>query len=160
MAQQPNIELTPGDRPRPEPSPGPNRRWSPSLRPGTVTAPDEMPRGGPFGTPGPDTGYALKIIGRSDVADLTDERRAVLAALMGARAASFGRAPIPEDLEVAMAICGTWDEQAPEEVRRRAEHWFSAVPHERAKGRTAVAEVDRALLREKPDRVRAALRRA
>jgi hypothetical protein len=158
MAQQPNIELTPGDRPRPEPSPGPNRRWSPGLRPGVVSSPDEMPRGGPFGTPGPDTGYALKIIGRTQIDGLTDERQAVLAALMGARAAAFGRAPTPEDLEVAMALCGTWDEQAPAQIRERAERWFGAVPHEKSKGRAAVADIDHDLLMEKPDRVRTALR--
>lgn len=159
MAQQPNIELTPGDRPRPELAPAPARRWSTSGKPGVITAPTDVPRGPSFGTPGPDTGWALRVIREAGLADLSDDVRSVLVALMAARAASFGRAPVPADLRVAMALCGLDDETAPDWVRARANRWFGAVPHERSKGSTAVAEVDRDLLREPAERVRAAQRK-
>lgn len=160
MAQQPNIELTPGDRPRRELEPAPAGRWSASAKPGVITSPDQMPRGGAFGTPGPDAGWALRIVREADIPDLSDDLRAVLVALMAARASAFGRAPIPQDLEAAMALCGIGGDSVPEWVRERTERWIAAVPHERSKGRTAVAEVDPDLLRQSPDRVRAALRLA
>lgn len=158
MAQQPNIELTPGDRPRPQLAPAPARRWRASGKPGVITSPDEVPRGPSFGTPGPDTGWALRLVRDAGLHDQPDDVRAVLVALMAARASSFGRAPVPEDLRVAMAVCGLGDEGAPDRVRERAARWFAAVPHEGSKGSTAVAEVDRELLRQPSDRVRAVQR--
>lgn len=160
MAQQPNIELEPGDLPRAVPQPAPPRRWEPSMRPGMITAPDQVPRGGTYGTPGPDMGWALTLIRRA-WPDLDDELEAVLAALMVARASSFGRAPIPADLEAAKVMCGIGDD-LPAWLAERRERWVEAAAHEPsrgAKGRTAVSEVDHELLRETPDRIRWALSR-
>lgn len=139
MAQQPNIELTPADRPRSEPRPAAARRWNPKGKPGVITAPDQVPRGGGFGTPGPDTGFAFRLIRVADLPDRTDELEQVLAALMGARAAHFGRAPTTEDLEVAKLQCGI-GESLPDRLHQRRQRWIEATAHERSKGRSAVAE--------------------
>lgn len=155
MAQQPNIELDPSDLPRKGLDTSPARGWSAGDRPGVITAPGQVPAGGTFGTPGPDTGWALKII-RHVGGDIDANLESVLAALMSARAASFGRAPIPEDLAVAKLLCGM-GEGLPLELSARRRRWTTAVPHERSKGRSAVAEVGTEQLRMKPDELRKTL---
>jgi hypothetical protein len=153
MAQQPNIELHPSDRPRALPRPDAARRWSPSSRPGTITAPDQVPRGEGFGTPGPDTGWALTLIDRANMPDRTAGIDRVLAALMGARAASFGRAPTLEDLEVAKILCGIGD-GLPDSLAERRRRWVEATAHEKPPGRSALAEVGAEVLRFQPAAVR------
>lgn len=155
MAQQPNIELDPSDLPREGLDTAPPRRWSPNTKPGVITAPTEVPRGRGFGTPGPDTGWALKIIRHIEGA-IDPDLEAVFASLMSARASMFGRAPIPEDLEVAKLLCGI-GEGLPLELAARRKRWLAEVPHERAKGRAAVADVDSDLLGQKPAEVRRVL---
>jgi hypothetical protein len=152
VAQQPNFELDPSDLPRRGLDTSPARRWSAKSKPGVITGPGEVPSGGSFGTPGPDTGWALKIIRHVSPQQDPDAEK-VLAAIMAARAASFGRAPIPEDLEVARLLCGM-GEGLPLELSARARRWFAAVPHERSKGRTAVAALDPTQLKMKPDELR------
>ncbi len=155
MAQQPNIEIGPADRPRQALDTAPARPWNVMSKPGVITTPEDMPRGGAFGTPGPDTGWALKIIRTLD--PQTDpDLESVLAALMAARAAAHGRGPIPQDLEVAKLLCGVFD-GAPAALVDRRHRWLDAVPHERAKGRSAVAEVEPKLLASDPEAVRASL---
>lgn len=149
MAQQPNIELTPGDRPRSEPRPAAARRWAPSSKPGVITAPNQVPRGDGFGTPGPDTGFAYRLIRAADLPDRTEPLEQVLAALMGARAALFGRAPTKEDLEVARLLCGL-GEVPREDLAERRQRWVEATAHEKPRGRKAVAEVGTDLLRLDP----------
>ena len=156
MAQQPNIEHDLSDRPRSVPSPGTARRWSPGDRPGVISTPADMPSGDGFGTPGPDAGFAKTLINRANIPDGTPELEAVLSALMVARASSFGRAPTKKDLEVAKVLCGVGID-ASDWVHERREHWMHAIAHDKPKGKTAVSEVDRDLLREEPDEVRSAL---
>lgn len=100
MGQQPNMPLAIEDLPRAEPQPGPARRWQ-AGRPGDVASPADVPWGGAFGTPGPDPGYALRLL--ADGAPGPEETRA-LAALAGARASWLGRAPVAADLEAAGII--------------------------------------------------------
>lgn len=159
MAQQPNIELDPSDRPRPTPRPDAARRWRAEGRPGIITSPDEVPTGPRFGTPGPDTGYALTLIRKAGIPELTTGLEKVLAALMGARAASFGRAPTPEDLTVARLVCGL-DAALPDRLRERCERWVEATAHDRPPGRTALEEAGIDLLRNDPSVVRLRLTNA
>ncbi len=154
MAQQPNIQVDPSDRPRPTPQPAP-ARLGPDDRPGVITRPEEMPSGPGFGTPGPDAGYGLRLI-RHFEPGLDPDMEAVLAALMTARAARFGRAPIVQDLEVAKLLAGVGD-GIPDHIRERAERWVASVPHERSKGRSAVEDVDPELLALEPDVIRSRL---
>lgn len=153
MAQQPNIELDPEDGPRSVLRPDPARRWRPEGKPGVITAPDQVPHGDRFGTPGPDTGWALALIDRSEIRDRSKGLDAVLSALMAARASSYGRAPTGEDLEVAKILCGI-GEGLPETLGDRRRRWVEATAHEKPPGRTALAEVGLELLRRRPPEVR------
>ena len=140
MAQQPNVELEPSDLPLVVLDTAPPRRQT-EIRPGLILAPNQKPHGPGFGTPGPDTGYALRILAKADLPNEVGPRlESVLAALMGARAAHFGRAPTTEDLEVAMLLAGLSRHRS-EELDRRRLRWVEAVAHEPSPGRTAVAEV-------------------
>jgi hypothetical protein len=146
MAQQPNVELSPGDLPRAVLEPAPARRQR-IPRPGVITIPDEMPTGPGFGTPGPDTGWALRIIGQTDLPEDTPGVRKLLAALMGARAAHFGRAPIHEDLKVGLALLGLRNRRS-DELDARRRNWVAATIQEKSPGRTAVAEAGEDLYRD------------
>lgn len=127
------------------------------MRPGMITSPQQMEWGGAFGTPGPDTGYAFKIIRAADLPERSDALELVLVALMAARASLFGRAPIHEDLEVAKIIVGIGYNLPPELAERR-NRWLEATAHEASPGRTAVAEIDPDLLRFRPEAVAKRLR--
>lgn len=109
MGQQPNIQLELEDLPRRVAHPGPARRWS-ARRPGDLTVPEEVPWGGAFGTPGPDTGYALRLLADRPWALAPGESRTdaerLAAALMAARASRLGRAPVAGDAEVAESLLG------------------------------------------------------
>jgi hypothetical protein len=117
-----------------------------------ITAPHEVPRGEGFGTPGPDTGWAFRLIDAADVPGRSDGLDKVLGALMGARASAFGRAPTREDLEVALILCGI-GEGLPDRLADRRERWIEATAHEKPPGRMALAEVGD-LLRNRPAEVR------
>ena len=156
MGQQPNVEIDPSDLPRPTPDTDPPRRWRPT-RPGVIVSPEQMPWGGAFGTPGPDMGWALKLVRSADLPERTDGLEAVLAALMAARASVFGRAPVPEDLEVAKVLAGL-AEGLPSEFSEKRDRWIEATAHEASPGRSAVSEIDRDLLMLKPDQLLRRLR--
>jgi len=156
MAQQPNVEITDGEKPRPIPQPGVAVKWR-ADKPGIPDGPDGIPGGGYYGTTGPDPGWGLKIVNRADLPDDDPDLREVLTGLVLARAAALGRAPVHEDLEAALILCG-YDEDAPSSVVERRKRWLDASPHEQRPGATAVAEVDKVTLVMKPDRLSYALR--
>ncbi len=155
MGHQPNVEIPLSNQPRLVPEPGPPRRWRPT-RPGVITAPDQVPKGGNFGRPGPDTGYALSLIRQSDV-QLSPSQEQVVAALMGARTSLLGRAPTASDLAVALVLSGIGD-GLPALVVERGVEWADATAHEPSPGQVAVDEVEPDLLTLSPDEVRRRLR--
>ncbi|HEX5723113.1 MAG TPA: hypothetical protein VFZ06_10250 [Acidimicrobiia bacterium] len=155
MGQQPNVEIGGAEAPRSVPEPGPARRWRPT-RPGVITSPTQVPRGGAFGTPGPDTGYALRII-RSSPLELTTSQEKVIAALMAARSSHKGRAPVREDLDVALVLAGIGD-GLPTAIVERGEQWAAATAHEVSAGRRAVADAGTDLFEFTADEVRRRLR--
>lgn len=158
MAQQPNVEITEGESPRRVLEPGPAVKWR-AGKPGIPNGPDDVPRGGRFGAIGPDPGWGLRVLSLVDMPDDDPRLRKVVAGLALARAAYLGRAPVVEDIEAALALCGYGFEGGPE-VQRRRERWLDATAHENRPGETAVAEVDSGLLVQKPEQVRFAMRRA
>ncbi len=155
MGQQPNLEISEAQRPSPTPETPPARSWRPT-KPGVITRPEDVPQGGSFGQAGPDAGWALRLLAGAELPDEDPDLKAVLASLMTARAAASGRAPILEDLEVALVLCG-YGFEAPDDVIERRERWKAAVPHETRPGHTAVAETDLELIVNKPEQVRWAL---
>lgn len=156
MAQQPNVEITAAERPRTKLEPGPAVKWR-AGKPGVPDGPDAIAGGGYYGTTGPDPGWGLKIL--ADVSLPSDDPhfREVVAGLMLARAAALGRAPIVEDIEVALILCGYGYDAPSGAVENRA-RWVAAAAHDGRPGATAVAEVDRDMLVLKPERLIAALR--
>ena len=153
MGQQPNIEVTEAERPRTVLQPPPARRWNPSIKPGIPTSPEDVPTGGRFGQTTPDGGWGLRLVNAADLPDSDPDLKAVLAALTIARAGVLGRAPVPEDLEVALLLSGYGFEPSEDVVERR-ERWKAAVPHEGRPGQTAVGDVDRDVIVRKPAEIR------
>lgn len=156
MAQQPNVEITAAERPRDVPQPGVATKWR-ADKPGLATGPDDTPGGGLYGTTGPDPGWGVKLVNNADLPDDDPNLRRVLIGLVMARAASFGRAAVLEDLEAALALSGH-DDDPPEWVVERRNRWLEVAPHEQRDGATAVAEVDKTTLMMDLDRLRHALR--
>jgi len=86
-----------------------SRPWRPD-RPGDLTT--GQPTGDLLGRPGPNIGYALTLVSRANdrIALAPHEHgpdaRAVIGELAMKRAASFGRAPVMADVDVAMLVLG------------------------------------------------------
>jgi len=162
MGQEPNIELTAADAPRQTAAPGAPARWV-NERPGAITTPDQQPWGGAFGRPGPDTGWALRLIGRAewDRSHRAKETEAVLAAVVGARASHYGRAPVPQDVEVALTLLGMRSDGLSEEtvdaLGSRREHALDHAAHEHSKGAGLLDDIPLAHLIATPAELRALL---
>jgi len=162
MGQQPNITIEEAGLPRPELGRAPEPRWSPK-RPGEINSPADVPSAGPFGNPGPDTGWALRLIALADFdrGDRPAALEGLLLALVGARAATNGRAPAPIDLDVALSILGLrgddFDPATIDHLASRRAAWLDAIVHESRKGATALADIPQQLLMDTPVRARARL---
>jgi hypothetical protein len=121
VGQQPNIPLSSEDLPLPGAAPAPPRPWR-AGRPGDLGSPAEVPWGGAFGTPGPDAGYALRLLADRPLTLAAGERRAdverALAAVMVARASRLGRAPTAVDAEAAELLLGYGEAQGDQAGRR------------------------------------------
>ena len=119
MGQQPNIELDMSDLPRPSQRPAAARPWRPD-RPGDIEAPRDMPEGRAFGSTGPDSGYALRLVRRRELAVPPNERQhnaeVAVAAVAAARAAAFGRAPVPADVDIGALVLGYDTDGIPADV--------------------------------------------
>jgi len=164
VGQQPNIELEISDLPRPRPKTAPARAWKPD-RPGELGTPADVPWGGSFGTTGPDTGYVLRLLASRPITLAAGEQRsnvdAAVVALAGARASALGRAPIGQDVDVALLVLGLEPDGIPtetleaitaERVRR-----LPGLAHDPTRVRALVAAVPADRLRATPDELRAAV---
>jgi len=153
MAAPDYVPVLPQDRPRrPEQLP-PARHWWAS-RPGDFAQRrPTQPRGRWFGTPGPDLGYALRLVhGFADRIRLQpgedlEDAMAVVAGLAMRRAALFGRAPVVHDVRRALEIWGLLDEQPPAELVERRRRLFAGAAHDYWIQRAAVEAVTEEELR-------------
>lgn len=86
-----------------------------------------------MGVPGPDQGYALKLVKhlRDDlIVSGAEDRRDAEAAVVGIglkRAALLGRAPVLTDLRVAAIVWGLLDPQAPSELVAERTRRFEGI---------------------------------
>lgn len=138
MGQQPNIPISVADLPRATAKPAAARRWRPD-RPGDLVSPDQVPWGGAFGTPGPDTGYALRLLRRRAIEiprGLRDDVEAALMAVVSARSSALGRAPVAPDIDLAIGLLGL---PAGAEV-------LAGIAHDHARLRRLVEEIPRDVL--------------
>lgn len=160
MGQQPNIELELDDLPRPEHEPGAPGGWRPS-RPGEITTPADMPMGGVFGNPGPDTGWVAKLVKQAEFERETNDIEAVVATIASARASVFGRGPVPDDVEAALIVLGLRengiDPVTLADLERRRGIWLSKTHHEVVPGRSVLDEIDRSFLHQSVDDMRAGI---
>ncbi len=158
MAQEPNIELDGSVLARKDLPPAPTRRWSPH-RPGELRAPEEVPWGGAFGRPGPDTGWVLRLVhlAEFDRGDRPDELEQVVANMAAARASLYGRAPVPQDIEVAVVLLGLRPHKLPPDLADRLalerRKWLDAAAHEKIGGTAFIASIDPDLMRSTPEEV-------
>lgn len=154
MGQQPNIELSISDLPRPQPKPDPARSWSPG-RPGELGGPDDHEWGGGFGTTGPDAGYALSLVAGRELDLAEGEHRSnadvAVAAVASARSSLFGRAPTMKDVDLAMVLLGYDSEGVPvktaEVLASNRIEWFAAASHHPDKLTSFLTAVDADVLR-------------
>ncbi len=134
MGQQPNVPLSIENLPRATGHPGVPQRWLPD-RPGDMRTPGEVPRGGSFGNPGPDTGYALRLLrGRSlpGGEGLRHDVEAAVAAVMAARCSALGRAPVAADIDAAFNLLALDDTSA---------SLLGGIAHDHARLRTLVSSI-------------------
>ncbi|MFQ5554829.1 MAG: hypothetical protein ACE5GC_05595 [Acidimicrobiia bacterium] len=164
MGQQPNIELEMSDLPRPTATVPAARRWQPD-RPGDLNDPAEVPWGGRFGTTGPDAGYALALLAGRNLTLAPGEQlhnvEAGVAAIAAARASNFGRAPTPQDVDVALLLFGLDPNGLPDAVASdlQAERLrsFANLGHDAARRRTLVTRIPNDVLASAPDAIRTRL---
>jgi hypothetical protein len=162
MAVDPYVPTRPEDAPRRSVAIPPAAGWQ-AVRPGDID-PEVGPgcKGVLFGSPGPDSGYALTLAERfhdqiTAVFPETIHDAEYLAAHVAMRRGGvFGRAPVRADLELSFTLFG-WLGDAPADLvewRRKA---VAGVAHDYARRVSLVEAIPEWVLRQTPDQVRARL---
>ena len=153
MAQQPNIDLQTSNPQQSSVGTGPGRPWFPD-RPGELTG-TGMPWGGAFGTPGPDAGYALKLVAGRELVLADHEHRAdanaAVGAVAAARASHDSRGPTKEDIDAAIVILG-YDAESDFGPARAAAIGGSA--HHPLRIRSLIAGIPKDVYEATPDELR------
>jgi hypothetical protein len=122
-----------------------------------------MKWGSGFGAVGPDSGYALSLIGRRDFELAEGEHRpnaaAAVAAVASARSSLYGRAPIGKDIDLALVLLGYDSEDIPTEITTELARgrltWFSAAGHHPGKLVDFVGSIEADVIRLTADQARA-----
>lgn len=151
MPTDPFVATETDEAPRNEPTlpPGvvlpPSRDWR-ADRPGDLVD-GRQPSGALFGAPGPNVGYALRLVHRAS-GDLVlgpgehrEDAEAVVAAVAMRRASSYGRAPIALDVERAATLLGYRGGVDAETVARRVDA-VDGAHHDYARCRRVADSVD------------------
>ena len=127
-----------------------------------LRSPDH-PRGRDLGVPGPDQGYALLLaeklfVDKLELSEGISDQDAIAgcAEVAQARSATFGRAPVAKDLELALTLFGFLG-GAPGDLVTWRKPLFQAAAHHYLQRRRIVESVPEAVLRMTPDGVRARL---
>ena len=133
------------------------RDWRP-IRPGDLRQAGQ-PRGRSLGVPAPDNGYGLLLAERlfADKVEVVEGETVHdalhgAAAVAGARAAMFGRAPVAKDLELALTLFGYLG-GAPADLVAWRKALFQAAAHEYLVRRRIAEAVPEATLRLTPAQV-------
>ncbi len=132
MAAPDYVPVPLSDQPRRALDLPPPRHWM-ADRPGDLDR--GQPLGPKLGRPGPDQGYALKLVDLIRERVKVGEGEHVEDALAGAvavalkRASLFGRAPVVHDLELALRLWGFLDESPPDDLVELRRHLFAGAAH-------------------------------
>ena len=133
--------------------------WTTS-RPAEIVVP-EAHRGRGMGTPGPDSGFALRLAKRFEhdlkLAGGETEHDAVLgvALIASKRAALFGRAPSVYDVRFALNLWSFLDDDVPPDLMAARREAFSSISHDYVAQRALVDAVPEEVLRRSPEEARA-----
>ena len=160
MTQPTFVPIAEADQVRPARHlhvPGP---WTAS-RPAEATGP-VVSRGRTMGTPGPDSGFALRLAKRFEDELQLDEGESAHDVLLGValvaakRAALFGRAPCVYDVRFALGLWGFLGDadrrqDTPEDRRATRKAAFSGVSHDYVAQRALVDSVTEEALCRTPD---------
>jgi hypothetical protein len=131
--------------------------WTAS-RPAEATGPAAA-RGRTMGTPGPDSGFALRLAKRFEQELKLGEGESAHDVLLGValvaskRAALFGRAPSVYDVRFALNLWG-WLDDVPDEQDAARRALFSGLSHDYVAQRAVVDSVPDEALHLSPDDVR------
>ena len=162
MAVDPYVPTRPEDAPRRSVAIPPAAGWL-SARPGDID-----PAAGPgrkgvlFGTPGPDSGYALTLVERfhdqvtAVFPETVHDAESLAAGVAMRRGGVFGRAPVRADVELGFTLFG-WLGDAPADLvewRRKA---AAGVAHDYPRRVSLIEAIPEMVLRQTPDKVRAQL---
>ncbi|HTU39812.1 MAG TPA: hypothetical protein VMF35_17565 [Acidimicrobiales bacterium] len=129
--------------------------WT-TTRPAELTVP-AVRRGRSVGTPGPDSGFALRLAKRYEHELVlgegeTGEDVVLGVALVGSkRAALYGRAPSIYDVRFALNLWQFLDRDVPEPLREERRALFSAVSHDYEAQRALVDSIPEDTLRLTPE---------
>ena len=162
MAVDPYVPTLPEDAPRRSVAIPPATGWRAS-RPGDID-PAVGPgcRGVLFGTPGPDSGYALTLAERFHgqitvvAPETVHDAEAIAAQVAMRRGGLFGRAPVRPDVELGFTLFG-WLDDAPAELVEWRRLAVAGGSHDYARRVGLVVAIPEAVLRQRPDEIRARL---
>jgi hypothetical protein len=112
-----------------------------------------------MGTPGPDSGFALRLAHRFEHEFKLDEGETAhdvalgVALIASKRAATFGRAPSVYDVRFALNLWGFLDD-APAKLRAARRAAFSSISHDYVAQRSLVDSIEEDVLRLTPEDAR------
>jgi hypothetical protein len=156
MAAPDYVPVSPQDRPRRATQMPPADRWRLG-RPGDfVQTLARQPEGRRMGNPGPDGGYALRLASmfrdrvRLAPGESWDDVEAGSVGIAMRRAATFGRAPVVWDLEVAFGMWGYLTDDPPADLVEERGRMFQAAAHDYWGQRAIVDRVPESTLRLTP----------
>jgi hypothetical protein len=159
MAVDPYVPTRPEDAPRRSVPIPPAAGWL-AVRPGDID-----PKVGPgrkgvlFGTPGPDSGYALALAEwfhdqiTVKPPETVHDAEAMAAHLAMRRGGVFGRAPVRVDVELGFTLFG-WLGDAPADLVEWRRLAVAGVEHDYARRIGLVEAVPEWVVRQRPDQVR------
>jgi len=128
----------------------PSRDWR-ADRPGDLVD-GVQPQGALFGSPGPNVGYALRLVHRASSGfvlgpgEHREDAEAVVAAVAMRRASSFGRGPIVADVDRAATLLGYRGGADADTVAKRVDA-VAGAHHEYGTCRQVADQVDLDVLR-------------
>jgi len=162
MAVDPYVPTRPEDAPRRSVAIPPAAGWR-AVRPGDID-----PVVGPgcagvlFGTPGPDSGYALTLAERFGDQitvvrpETVHDAEAIAAQVAMRRGGLFGRAPVRADVELGFALFG-WLADPPADLVEWRRFAVAGVSHDYARRVGLVEAIPETVVKQRPDEIRARL---
>jgi len=159
MAVDPYVPTRPEDAPRRSIAIPPAAGWK-AVRPGDLDPGATRCKGVLFGTPGPDSGYALTLAERfgdriTAVAPETVHDAEALAAQVAMRRGGlFGRAPVRADVELGFTLFG-WLGDAPPDLVEWRRLAVAGIGHDYPRRIGLVEAIPEWVVRQTPDQIRA-----